>query len=598
MVMTYSKNSLVKKLTRRSTLVLILLTTTLPAWAELNATVDRNVLSEDEILVYNLRSDGMNINGSPDFSPLEKDFEILGTSRSNQIQIINGRNASWAEWNLTLTPRRTGSLTLPPVNHDGFASNAITVEIRKASDAAQNGADGAPVFMENSLSADTLWEGQEAVMTLEVVSRANFAENPDLSPPKADGLIFKLIENDQRSEKIVNGIRYQIIALKYLVTPTRAGQLTIPGQTLTGAIVESDPYTRNSLFGMQRTRPLRTRAQELSLMVNPPPTDWPADKPWLPAEQLSISEIWSGSPNELKTGDSITRTVTITAQGANSAQIPPLPTLNILGINHYPDQPRIENEVTDSGSNGIRSESIALVPTQPGTVTLPATQVTWFNVTSQTIETATLAAQTLTIAPGNLSQTVPQTPSLGESQTTSQSTQLPVASTDTIDTEQGGQQNAVIVDDSSLILWQTTTGVFSLLWLSTLAYLFRTRQTIQGAEADSPLQTVSGSTGEKALFQKLEATCRENRLTEVEQDILSWGQTLMNNDTLSASDIIASLDSKTLKKEWYILLHSRYGAAKSTVDCSHLIQLLIKARKRWLHLAKKESHNGLSINPA
>src|SRR3546814_12093198 len=70
---------------------------------------------------------------------------------------------------------------------------------------------------------------------------------------------------------------------------------------------------------------MRVSSEQLRLTVNPKPASYPADVPWLPARSLSLSESWSPEPTHSQVGDSLTRSLTLEAEGLASAQLPPLP---------------------------------------------------------------------------------------------------------------------------------------------------------------------------------------------------------------------------------------------------------------------------------
>ena len=66
-------------------------------WAGVSATLDRTAIAEGDTVTLTIVAEGQQSQGAqPDLSPLRKDFTILGTSTSQQMQIINGRMSSSA----------------------------------------------------------------------------------------------------------------------------------------------------------------------------------------------------------------------------------------------------------------------------------------------------------------------------------------------------------------------------------------------------------------------------------------------------------------------------------------------------------------------
>ena len=55
-------------------------------WAKTAAQIDRATIEEGETFQLTIQTDG----DEPDLSKLNQDFDVLGTSRSSKVSIING----------------------------------------------------------------------------------------------------------------------------------------------------------------------------------------------------------------------------------------------------------------------------------------------------------------------------------------------------------------------------------------------------------------------------------------------------------------------------------------------------------------------------
>ena len=92
--------------------LLAMLSTSL--WAGVSATLDRSTIAAGDTVTLTIEAEGQHTQGAqPDLSPLRKDFDILGTSTSQQMQIINGRMSSSASLRVELEPKRGGTLEIP-----------------------------------------------------------------------------------------------------------------------------------------------------------------------------------------------------------------------------------------------------------------------------------------------------------------------------------------------------------------------------------------------------------------------------------------------------------------------------------------------------
>src|SRR5689334_22814341 len=82
----------------------------LPARAALRAWVDNPQVAPGETVRLTLAHDGQTTS-RPDLGPLKQDFDIVGSSTSSQVQIVNGNVSSTTQLELSLSPKHGGPLT-------------------------------------------------------------------------------------------------------------------------------------------------------------------------------------------------------------------------------------------------------------------------------------------------------------------------------------------------------------------------------------------------------------------------------------------------------------------------------------------------------
>ena len=101
------------------------------AQSPVEADVDRNNLSTGETLTLTITISGGNASGPQ--MPMLDGFQIVGTSKSSQISIVNGTISSQAFYNYVLQPTETGTLTIPgiPVTIDQqtYVTQPIFIEV-------------------------------------------------------------------------------------------------------------------------------------------------------------------------------------------------------------------------------------------------------------------------------------------------------------------------------------------------------------------------------------------------------------------------------------------------------------------------------------
>jgi hypothetical protein len=133
----------------------------------------------------------------------------------------------------------------------------------------------------------------------------------------------------------------------------------------------------------------RMRSKSVSVNVKPKPASIAADK-WLPAENVSIDEEWSEDIKQLRTGEPVTRTLTIKAEGLTAEQLKDVEFKEINGIKQYPDKAVTENQQKRDGITGIRQIKVAMIPTHEGKFVIPEISIPWWNTRTGKQEYASL----------------------------------------------------------------------------------------------------------------------------------------------------------------------------------------------------------------
>ncbi|UFQ99088.1 BatD family protein [Pseudomonas wenzhouensis] len=361
------------------------------------ASVDRTRLSEGETVVLTLESTDPTRFGRPDLSPLEQDFEILGSRQVNRLSSIGDTPRASTRWILTLQPRRSGEVIIPAIRLENAETLPITLNV-EAAVSAGNGEQLAPVFIDASLDQENVYVQAQAVLTLRIYHSVSMYDDSSLTPLRiADARVEQLGE-PRTYEKSIGGVLHGVIELQYAIYPQRSGQLVIPGQTFSATLVDRSRSNDFLPFGPRAGKVSRVKSPDIPLQVKPKPADYPADVPWLPARALGLAETWSPQPETSQVGDSLTRRLILKVDGLSSAQLPPLPATQVDGLRRYPDQPQMNDQKSENGIVGTREEREALVPNRSGSFDLPPLEVLWWNTQTDTLERTTLSARTLQVA--------------------------------------------------------------------------------------------------------------------------------------------------------------------------------------------------------
>lgn len=369
----------------------------------LHAFLDRNRVSLGDTVTLNIRSSGSI--GTPDLSPLQKDFQFLGTSRSSSTQVVNGKASATSQLGIALKPLHAGTITIPPLDVGGTRTRPLTLQVGAAPSGGV-GKVGDPVFMEAGVSSSSPWVGQQTVYTV----RLFYLPDVDgaLGDPSADGARLVKLDRDHRYMADRNGYTYKVIERSWALIPQRSGTLMVRGPEFQGQRLSvgnpgawfnnpNAPLNNPNAILNGQVPGFGTPVHALAPVVRIDARAAPAGvgKPWLPARSVQLE--LSGLPphGEANAGVPLTLTLSIVASGQPADALPEPELPPIAGARTYPDQVR---DATDDGGQwlqGSRTRSFAIVPQRNGDLTIPAITLDWWNVESGRAEQATLPARVL-----------------------------------------------------------------------------------------------------------------------------------------------------------------------------------------------------------
>jgi hypothetical protein len=366
------------------------------AQVAVQASVDRPQLAMGETLTLTISVDGAGQASMPDLSGVARDFAILGTSNNSSISIINGVRALKTSFGIALRPNHPGSLTIPAIAIAGQLTAPVTVTVGAAGAAAGNAGAGArdgPVFVEASVDTDHAVVGQQVVYTLRLFYAVDLTDGA-LGEPHADGLQVRHLESDANFQTQRGGNAYRVLERHYAIFPQHGGALQIPPVAFQGQAL--DRRSPDAFF--DGTSPVSVSSNPVSLAV----TETPAaagNGAWLPASAVKLTLDGLPADGKARVGAPLTLTLTLEATGL-PFEVLPAPTLPPLtGADVYPD--KAVTGTRDDGRTliGKRQQGFAVVPSQAGTLAIPAITVHWWNVRAGAMQTATVPASSLQVAP-------------------------------------------------------------------------------------------------------------------------------------------------------------------------------------------------------
>ena len=577
----------------RCFVLISLLASALSAMAEttLTASIDRNKIYESDTLnlvvmgevevdfsLGGIMSFGRSQLEAPNTEALSKTFEILDQQQSYNMQSINGETKAQVTWNFSLAPKHTGTLVVPAIEYKGTKSNTLEVTVLTGK-APQDLTNPPQVFLEASIDKSSAYVQEQVIYTLRLYSADRLASG-EMSVPESNDAIIEALGDTKKYYRMAHNRRYEVRERQYLLFPQKSGKLTIDAQSFNGLLIDTKKR--------QRVR-VREFTDPISLDIKSPPSRYTGDT-WLPASSFYVSEKWETSPENLKVGDSITRTLEIKALGLLGSALPPLGIEKIKGLKIYPDVPAVESQQHESGAQSIRQESIALVAVAPTTVTLPEIRIPWWDTLNDVERVAIIPAKTIIIAENPELASASQAPKTPLSKQALNAIPLENSGKTEEDPSAPTTLQRHIEAPPSNQLWYTLISLLLLGWFSSVYLLLKHRAKPQSTGAiikAVPDINVSYRTLIKAI---------KDHNPDMPKYLITWAkrfsQTANLNLAIQSINDLAVLD-EAIHAQAKAFEAQLYGSDKIKIDATYDSSILLKHIKSLI----KEHNKTQSTEP-
>ncbi|MGD9637450.1 MAG: BatD family protein [Alphaproteobacteria bacterium] len=372
---------------------------------------DRNALNLGETLNLTIKADSSD--DRPNLSVLQEDFKVVGTSSSSQTNIINGKISSSKSWEIALSPKREGSLTIPSFKVGSKTSQPITIQVYDNAVPANNTKNDA-FFMTAEVDNNEPFVQQQIIYTFKIYDGIGLSK---ISPeePVGDNLQFiKLGDYDKTSEYIHNR-RYDVYSFKYAVFPQKSGELKI---SPIGADVITGENLGSSLFdffnngfnnkAMQvpdifaMTKSTRVAAGSVKLQVKSKPSN--IDSFWRPAKKINLRDAWKPNPPVFKVGEPISRVIAIEGKAVLPEQLPDITAEQTDGIKIYQDKASNETFTDGDDAAALKQQTLVYIPEKAGQASLPEISVLWWDTINNELKKSSLPAMRIQVMPASDSQ--------------------------------------------------------------------------------------------------------------------------------------------------------------------------------------------------
>ena len=531
--------------------LLTLLLASATSRAALTVSLDRDRVALGDSMRLTITATENEEISSTDLRPLLVDFEILQRSTSSNTSITNGRRTHTKQLLIDITPRREGTLKIPPMRAGQQATKLLLVAVAPA---PKSSAAGQTVLFEAEVDRDSVYVQGQVILTLRVQQAINL-DARSITELKLDNAFVRPLEQNSFRRNI-DGRPWLVLEVRYAIFPEQSGTLEIPVQTFSAR----ESQARRGFFDRgSGGRQLRRSTESLKIEVLPRPANFTATT-WLPARRLTLEESWSTAPEQLRAGESTTRTIRILGEGLQGAQLPPVLFPATDGLKYYPDQPDISDTEVATGLLGSRQDSAAVVPTRAGSWTIPEIRIPWWDIESGQVRYAVLPGREITVAaadPATLTTLAPA-PTLDIATTAAPSAGTPAT--------------------HNTLQWQIVGVVSSIGWLLTLVYLLWSRRK---PGAPLPHLSTQDNPSEKRAFKQLLAACASDSAGHARQAIIDWAAVLLPQATVVSLDQVASLlGDEDFSRELDSLNANLYSPASGTWEGAALADSARRLRQQ------------------
>lgn len=513
---------------------------------KITSTVDKNpvIAKESFILTVTFNDDVPNSAFQPDI--LLSDFVVGRTSVSRQTSIVNGDLKKLTQFTTVLVAQTPGDYQIPSFSLDGANSDPITMTVVEPGSDAANRSDKV-AFVDVSLDTSSVFLQQPIHYIVRLYLAADLNKG-NLIPPEMENADIRQIGKDEEYSEMNNGRRYRVYQRTYQITPNQSGEFEIEGARFDGEVYASGQRSIFSSFS--NTQPVSAIAETKSVQVKPIPQNWTGH--WLPSELVTISQTVTPQKDEYDVGEPISVSLMLTAVGVKPEQLPDISYDYPDSVRVYPDNENTDQFVRNGVNIAQKTIEYAIVPQQPGTLTLPGIEVPWFNTKTQ--QRALASTDDLSFNVEGIAMNQSQQP------TVAQPSDEPQAQPQEPDTTPA-QQQADSQERNNWLWIVLALAVALVISVSVNLWLYKRRAVKVSHSSTDTAQPITKSEAWRAFQQ----ACAKNEPQQATQSLKRWAQQKYQQRVGTLNDVANLLNLASdgaARKELNQLQEALYAAQK------------------------------------
>ncbi len=383
-----------------------------------NVNLDRSTVEEGGTVVLTVTAEG-EVSGSVDFKlPQLLDAMVAGTSYSRSQSFVNGRSSVSIAKTFYLSAQTVGDFKFGPVvvtdrnttcqtepvsikitprgtpvspsvsgNRVGRPNAKQTTATKPSSTAGKSGDD---FFITLETDRQTVWVGQQVVLTFRYYHRVNPWSQPQFQAPRTPGFWRESLGAQKDFRTTVSGRAYNVTEVRYAIFPTRAGELTIEGAELSFPDQGLDRF----FSSRRRNGPRTLRTAPIEIQVKKLPEGQPDNFSGLVASTLRLTA--QADLDTVPRGEALDLKVRLVSdaflKGFEGLKVP---SVENVRMHHAGDDFR--TNVDQSRLLGQITLEKVLVPSQEGRLPMPRVSVSWFDAKSGRYRVSNAAIRPVTV---------------------------------------------------------------------------------------------------------------------------------------------------------------------------------------------------------
>lgn len=380
--------------------IIIVLLIAMPGFCSgfnVTAHVDKSRISQDDSVYLTVEVNG----GKADLDlSMIKDFKVISRGTLSSLDYINGKSERKTSYQYVLLPLSKGRLKIPAIEAKRRGQTAFTKQIIiYVADQVVEPDKVKALFAKAFVAKDQYFTGEQIVFTLEFFTSKRLSGAGFEKPPEFKGFSSKPFEEEKTYTQNINGVRFNVTQVNYLLTPSNPGTFIINPVVLIARVVVRSKFN-DSFFLSDRSKPVRVVSNPVEIEIVPLPQYHGDDEfSGLVGNFDIISNI---DQTDLEAGESATLTIKIS--GTGNILDASLPKINFDDLYKdafkiYDDNPVETIKLTSQGYSGFKIFKKAIVPVNPGKYTIQPVSLIYFDVDQKGFKSVSTEPISLEVIP-------------------------------------------------------------------------------------------------------------------------------------------------------------------------------------------------------